>query len=94
MVTSLFSVGQSVLMRAREGQTAARHHRTTRRGWVILSVKVSQVQYRPDRGSGEFLSENKPEIRKHQTSTAVLLTSHQCKQSRPTLHIEVEENSL
>ena len=41
MVTSLFRVGQSVLMRAKEGEIAARH-RTTR---IILSLRLSQVEF-------------------------------------------------
>ena len=54
MVTSLFRVGQSVLMRAREGEMAARQHRTLRLGRIILSVRVSQVESGAERGPESF----------------------------------------
>ena len=56
-MTSLFRVGQSVLMRAREGVMAARL-RTARLSpdWIILALRVSQVESKIVR-PGEFLSE-------------------------------------
>ena len=54
MVTSLLRVGQSVLMRAREGEgEVAAKHRIARLslGWNILVVRVSQVDSGV-RGSG------------------------------------------